>query len=154
MLSVGRLREDIPKPAGDWGSRGAGPAVPGGGASVPVGVWLLKNLPGPRIVMVLGTLIVLYSGYSLFKPSGLKIHGFGGAASGLIVGALGGAIGGFTAFPGLPVVVWTGLRGLPKAPNRAIVQSFILTLQILSLITNGVQHPGNFGKPFWVVLAL
>ena len=154
MLSVGKLRRDMPKTAGDWWPHGPGPAILGGLTSVPVGVWLLNNLPGPRIVMILGILIVLYSGYSLFKPSGLKIHGFGGAPSGLIVGALGGAIGGFTAFPGLPVVVWTGLRDLPKAQNRAIVQPFILTLQILSLITNGVQHPGNFGKPFWVVLAL
>ena len=154
MLSVGKLRKDMPKTAKEWWPYGPGPAILGGLTGVPVGVWLLNNLPGPRIVIILGTLIVLYSVYSLFKPNGLKIHGFGGVPSGLIVGALGGAIGGFTAFPGLTVVVWTGLRDLSKSKNRAIVQPFILTLQILSLITNGLQHPKNFGKPFWVVLAL
>ena len=52
------------------------------------------------------------------------------------------------------MVVWTGLRNLSKAQSRAIVQPFILTLQILSLVTNGMQHPKNFGMPFWILLTL
>jgi uncharacterized membrane protein YfcA len=154
MLSLGKLRKEMPKTWREWWPGGPGPAILGGLTGVQAGVWLLNNLPGPRIVLTLGALITLYSIYSLFKPTGLKIHGFGGAPSGLVVGALGGAIGGFTAFPGLPVVVWTGLRNLPKAQSRAIIQPFILTLQILSLVTNGLQHPKNFGMPFWTVLAL
>jgi uncharacterized membrane protein YfcA len=154
MLSVGKLRKDMPKTAGEWWPRGPGPAILGGLAGVPVGVWLLNNLPGPRIVLTLGVLIILYSLYSLLKPAGLKIHGFGGAPSGVVVGALGGAIGGFTAFPGLSVVIWTGLRDLAKAQSRAIVQPFILTLQLSSLVTNGIQHPKNFGTPFWTALVL
>ena len=144
VLSLGKLRKEMPKTWKDWWPRGPGPAILGGLTGVQAGVWLLNNLPGPRIVMALGALITIYSIYSLFKPAGLKIHGFGGAPSGFVVGALGGAIGGFTAFPGLTVVVWTGLRNL----------SFILTLQILSLVTNGLQHPKNFGMPFWTLLAL
>jgi uncharacterized membrane protein YfcA len=54
----------------------------------------------------------------------------------------------------LTVVVWTGLRNLSKTQSRAIVQPFILTLQILSLVSNGMQHPKNFGMPFWTLLAL
>jgi uncharacterized membrane protein YfcA len=154
MLSVGKLRQDMPKTWREWWPRGPGPVILGGLTGVQAGVWLLNNLPGPRIVLALGALITIYSIYSLFKPAGLTIHGFGGAPSGFVVGALGGAIGGFTAFPGLTVVLWTGLRNLPKAQSRAIVQPFILTLQILSLVTNGIQHPNNFGMPFWTVLAL
>ena len=52
------------------------------------------------------------------------------------------------------MVVWTGLRNLSKAQSRAIVQPFILILQILSLVTNGMQHPKNFGMPFWILLTL
>ncbi len=58
------------------------------------------------------------------------------------------AIGGFTAFPGLTVVIWTGIRGLSKVTGGAIVQPFILTLQIVSLTTNALQHPKNFGVSF------
>ena len=154
MLSLGKLRKEMPKTWREWWPGGPGPAILGGLTGVEAGVWLLNNLPGPRIVMALGALITIYSIYSLCKPTGLKIHGFGGAPSGFVVGALGGAIGGFTAFPGLTVVVWTGLRNLSKAQSRAIVQPFILTLQILSLVTNGMQHPKNFGMPFWTLLAL
>ena len=154
MLSLGKLRKDMPRTWSEWWPYGPGPAILGGLIGVPAGVWLLNNLPGPRIVLALGALITIYSIYSLFKPTGLKIHGFGGAPSGFVVGALGGAIGGFTAFPGLTVVVWTGLRNLSKAQSRAIVQPFILTLQILSLVTNGMQHPKNFGMPFWTLLTL
>ena len=154
MLSLGKLRKEMPKTWREWWPSGPGPAILGGLTGVQAGVWLLNNLPGPRIVMALGVLITLYSIYSLFKPTRLKIHRFGGAPSGFVVGALGGAIGGFTAFPGLTVVLWTGLRDLPKSQSRAIVQPFILTLQVLSLVTNGIQHPHNFGVPFWTVLAL
>ena len=154
MLSVGKLRKDMPKTAREWWPYGPGPAILGGLAGVQAGVWLLNNLPGQRIMLILALLILFYAIYSLFKPTGLKIHGFGGAPTGLVVGALGGAIGGFTAFPGLTVVVWTGLRDLPKAKNRAIVQPFILTLQLVSLTVNGIQHPNNFGAPFWTLLAL
>jgi uncharacterized protein len=144
----------MPKTAAEWWPGGPGPAILGGLAGVPVGVWLLNNLPGPRIVLTLGILIILYSVYSLWKPAGLKIHGLGGAPSGAVVGALGGAIGGFTAFPGLTVVIWTGIRDLAKAQSRAIVQPFIITLQLSSLLTNGIQHPKNFGAPFWTALVL
>jgi uncharacterized membrane protein YfcA len=105
-------------------------------------------------MVILGILITVYSVYSLFKPAGLAMAGFGGASSGIAVGALGGAIVGFTAFPGLTVVVWTGLRNLNKSASRAIVQPFILGLQIVSLTANGLQHPKNFGVPLWAVLAL
>jgi uncharacterized membrane protein YfcA len=154
MLSLGKLRKEMPKTLREWFPYGPGPAILGGLPGVWVGTWVLNSLPGRQITLILGILIVLYSVYSLFKPTGLKIHGFAGAPSGVVVGAIGGAIGGFTAFPGLTVVVWTGLRDMAKAATRAIVQPFILALQIAALITNGYQHPKNFGPSFWIMLAL
>src|ERR1035437_9725769 len=47
MLSVGKLRKDMPKTAKEWWPYGPGPATLGGLTGVPVGVWLLNNLPGP-----------------------------------------------------------------------------------------------------------
>jgi uncharacterized membrane protein YfcA len=154
MLSISKLRKDMPKRLKEWFPYGPGPAILGGLLGVQAGVWLLNNLPGKRIMLILGILILLYSIYMPMKPASLKVHGFGGPGTGAVVGALGGAIGGFTAFPGLTVVIWTGLRDMSKAASRAIVQPFILTLQIVSLITNGLQHPKNFGPPFWIMLAL
>jgi uncharacterized membrane protein YfcA len=122
-------------------------------AGIPVGIWLLNHLPAARLMVIFGVLLTAYSIYSLWKPTGLKIHGWDGWRSGTAVGAIGGAVGGFTAFPGSAVVVWTGLRFLPKATVRSIVQPFILALQILSLVINASLHPEVFGAQYWKLLA-
>ena len=153
-LSMGQLRKQMPRTAKEWWPSGPGPCILGGLAGVPVGIWVLNNLPATKLTMMFGAMLVVYALYSLFKPVGLALRGFDGAGTGVIVGALGGIIGGFTAFPGMTVVIWTGLRNLSKAATRAIVQPFILSLQIVSLITNGVLHPHNFGMRFWTLLLL
>ena len=154
-LSIAKLRKDMPKTLHDWFPYGPGPAILGGLAGVEAGVWILNHLPGAGIMLILGILITLYSVYSTFKPEGFVLHhDHGDWPTGVVVGALGGAIGGFTAFPGLTVVVWVSLRDLAKAKARAITQPFIMTLQLAALITNAIHHPQNFGKPFWIMLAL
>ena len=154
MMSISKLHKDMPKTLRQWFPHGPGPVILGGLFGVPVGVWLLNNLPGPTITLIIASLIIFYSVYGLFKPTGFKIHAFVGAPSGAAVGALGAVIGGFTAQPGMAVIVWTGLRDMSKAANRAMVQPFILTMQLVALITNGIQHPANFGARFWIMLAL
>jgi len=63
-------------------------------------------------------------------------------------------VGGFTAFPGAAVVVWTGLRGLPKARHRAIVQPYIIMSQIYSLGLVAWLHPSYLSPRFWLLLVL
>jgi len=153
LLSVGQLREDMPK---SWKSfwAGPGPCILGGLPGAFIGIWLLHNLPPRQLQMAFGTLLVLYALYSIFKPTGTKLSGFDGPATGAGVGFLGGAIGGFTAFPGAAVVVWTGLRDLPKAQNRGIVQPYILVTQVVALTINAIEYPGTFSHRFWILLAV
>ena len=66
----------------------------------------------------------------------------------------GGVIGGFTAFPGAAVVVWSGLRRQSKAEARAIVQPYILGLQVVSIAILAVERPETFGTAFWTLLAV
>ncbi len=101
---------------------------------------------------VFGSFLVLYCLYSLFKPTGAKIHGFDGPWTAAVVGFIGGAFGGFTAFPGAAVVVWTGLRELPKAQNRAIVQPYIIMSQIFSLALIAWLHPQYLSHRYWMLL--
>jgi hypothetical protein len=153
LLSAGQLREDMPKSWKDvWA--GPGPCMLGGVVGVPIGIWLLSHLPAVRLTTAFGALLVLYAVYSMFKPSSFKLRGFDGAAAGAAVGFLGGVVGGFTAFPGAAVVVWTGLRGLPKARHRAIVQPYIIMSQIYSLGLVAWLHPSYLGARFCLLLAL
>jgi uncharacterized protein len=153
LLSVEQLRKEMPRTLKDlWA--GPGPCMVGGTVGAPIGIWLLANLPAARLMMVFGVLLSVYATYSLFKPSNLKLPGLGTPPIGMAVGFLGGVIGGFTAFPGAAVVVWTGLRGLSKERHRAIVQPYIILSQVYSLILVAVLHPTYLTHQFWVLLGL
>ena len=154
FMSLGQLRQDMPKSWAEAWPEGSAPYICGGVIGVPIGIWLLNHLPAPRLMLVFGMILTLYSVYSLVKPAHAKTTAAGGAASGITVGFIGGTVGGFTAFPGAAVVVWTGLRNLPKRATRAIVQPYILVLQIVSLATNAYAHPDTFGRRFWLLLAI
>jgi uncharacterized protein len=153
LLSVGQLREEMPKSAKDlWA--GPGPCMLGGAVGVPIGIWLLFHLPAARLMSVFGVLLTGYAVYSLLKPASFKLRGCDSRWWGGGVGFLGGVVGGFTAFPGAAVVVWTGLRGLPKAQHRAIVQPYIILSQIYSLALVALFHPSYLNAQFWLLLLL
>jgi uncharacterized membrane protein YfcA len=154
LTSITKLRADMPRRWSDWFPNGPGPAILGGLVGVQAGVWILNNLPGPVLTLGIGLMVCVYALYLTFKPEGFRLRRFGGPAAGSVVGAIGGAIGGFTAFPGLAVVMWTGLRDITKAQTRAIVQPFIVFLQLAALVTNAVQHPDRFGVSYFTMLAL
>jgi uncharacterized membrane protein YfcA len=151
LLSVEQLRADMPKSWKDFWA-GPGPCIMGGVVGVPIGIWLLSHMPATQLMVAFGSLLVIYSIYSMLKPAGVKLHGFDGPAAGAAVGLLGGVIGGFTAFPGAAVVVWTGLRDLPKARNRAIVQPYIIMSQIYSLGLIAWLHPSYISHRYWLLL--
>jgi hypothetical protein len=154
FMSIGQLKEDMPKSMAEAWPKGCAPYILGGVVGVPLGTYLLHHLPAPKLMLVFGGFLILYSIYSIFKPANAKVSGPSGALAGTVVGFLGGTLGGFTAFPGATVVVWTGLKELPKKLTRSIVQPYILVLQVVSLITNALTTPGIFGRTFWVLLAI
>ncbi|HEU4731772.1 MAG TPA: sulfite exporter TauE/SafE family protein [Kofleriaceae bacterium] len=151
LLSLEQLRADMPK---SWKRFWDGPGFPilGGLPGAYCGVWMLSHLPAKQLMTVFGSFLVLYCVYSLFKPAGVKLRGFDGPVTATIVGFIGAAFGGFTAFPGSAVVVWTGLRGLPKAQNRAIVQPYIVMCQLFSLSLIALQHPQYFSHRYFALL--
>ena len=153
LLALKQLREDMPK---SWKAFWDGPGfcVIGGMPGSFLGIWMLSHLPAEQLMKIFGVLLVLYSIYSMFKPAGAKIRGFDGPVTGAIVGFIGGAIGGFTAFPGAAVVVWTSLRDLPKAKNRAIVQPYIIMSQIFSLILIALLHSNYLSYHYWMLLLM
>jgi len=153
LLSVKQLRTDMPS---SWRGFWAGPGycILGGVPGSYAGIWMLSHLPARQLMTVFGSFLVLYCAYSLFKPAGLKLRGFDGPVSSMIVGFIGAAFGGFTAFPGAAVVVWTALRELPKAQTRAIVQPYIIMCQLFSLALIALQHPQYLSHRYWALLLL
>jgi uncharacterized protein len=153
LMSIRQLRADMP-PLRRWWPHGPGPYLLGGLIGVPAGLKILQGLPSSTLVAVFGVFLVLYAAYSLLKPQTLRVPNAGGWILACVIGAIGGVVGGFTAFPGAAVVVWSGLRHLPKSESRAIVQPYILVLQLVALALLAVQHPETFSTVYWSLLLL
>ena len=153
LMSLRQLKADM-RPAREWWPEGPAPYLLGGVIGVPLGLAILNSLPTPELMATFGGFLVLYAGYSIGRPQSLHLPRNGGWRAACLVGMAGGVIGGFTAFPGATVVIWCGLLRLPKSATRAIVQPFILGMQIVSLAMLAVQHPEIFGRLYWLLVAL
>lgn len=154
LMSLRQLEADM-KPLRQWWPGGAGPYLLGGFVGVPVGLTILHSLPASQLMAIFGGFLVIYAAYSLLKPDDVRVPAAtNGPLLPLLIGAAGGVIGGFTAFPGAAVVVWSGLRRMPKSESRSIVQPYILGLQLLSLAMLAIQHPETFDSTYWRLLTL
>jgi uncharacterized membrane protein YfcA len=111
-------------------------------------------MPTARLMAIFGSFLLVYAAYSMLKPESLHVPRNSGWLAAALVGMAGGVIGGFTAFPGATVVVWSGLRRLPKNESRSIVQPYILGLQLVSLAMLAVEHPETFGPTYWALLVI
>jgi uncharacterized membrane protein YfcA len=153
LMSLRQLKSDL-KPLRQWWPDGPAPYLLGGLIGVPVGLSILHGLPTARLMAVFGSFLLVYAAYSMLKPERLHVPRTGGWPAASLVGMAGGVIGGFTAFPGATVVVWSGLRQLPKNESRSIVQPYILGLQLVSLGMLAVEHPETFSPTYWALLVI
>ena len=72
----------------------------------------------------------------------------------MAVGAAGGVVGGFSAFPASIPAVYLGLRGLSRAETRSITQPYILVMQLISLSILALTRHAVFNIEFWLLWAL
>jgi uncharacterized membrane protein YfcA len=151
LVSVGRLRKEMVL-RGTTEHEGALAYIAGGVVGVPVGLGLLQTLPSRSFAGGLGLFLIIYSVLVLLKPDHLRIK-VSGWKPAVAVGAAGGVIGGFSAFPGSMPVAYLGLRGLSKAETRGIIQPYILALQLISLSILALTHSAVFNLQFWLLWA-
>jgi uncharacterized membrane protein YfcA len=152
LLSAGALRKELILRSTPE-REGALAYIAGGLVGVPVGLGLLQALPTRMFAGGLGLFLITYSLLVLFKPDSLqvKLSGWRPAAA---VGAAGGIVGGFSAFPAALPAVYLGLRGLSKTETRSITQPYILVLQLVSLSILALTRHAIFDMQFWLLWAL
>ena len=153
FMSLRQLKADM-KPFNEWWPDGPAPYLLGGLVGVPVGLMILRSLPTTTLMAVVGGFLVVYAAYSLLKPISERVAVGGNWLASSFVGLTGGVIGGFTAFPGAPVVVWSGLKRHSKHESRAIVQPYILALQVLAIALLALQRPQTFDRSYWMLVAI
>jgi uncharacterized membrane protein YfcA len=153
LVSLRQLKQDM-RPWRQWWPEGPAPYLVGGFVGVPIGLSILHALPTVKLMAVFGGFLIIYAAYSMLKPQGLHVERGTDWGTSALVGMIGGIIGGFTAFPGAAVVVWSGLRRLAKAESRSIVQPYILGLQLVSLAMLAIERPGTFSPTYWALLVI
>ena len=155
LLSLRSLWGELRAHVGPWHRPdGPLPYLSGGTLGMPAGLAVLASLPSARLTIGLGVLLIAYAAWSLCAPARRPGGVAPSRARSFAIGALGGLVGGFSAFPGSALVVWAGLAGLGKEHSRALTQPFILWMQVLGLALLLATRPGLFDRGFWIVFAL
>jgi len=143
ILSISQLRSSM-TPLGEWWPKGPAPSIIGGILGVPLGLWVLSNLNSNLLCGLIGVMIMAYSLWMILRSSKVRHNPLQWTLPrALFVGLLGGVIGGCCASPGPAMVIWSSLLGLNKEQQRAVVQPFILAMQLMALLIFAL-HGGVF----------
>jgi uncharacterized membrane protein YfcA len=108
------------------------PYLIGAALGIPLGAAVLSWTSPPHMRAFIGAALVLFSIYSLVRPKLPNVEG-GKFADG-VIGAISGFVGGSTGLAGIPVVVWSTLRGWSKDEQRAVFQPVAITIFAMVLL--------------------
>jgi uncharacterized protein len=136
-----------------WDLKRLAPFVLGGFAGLPLGLYLLPRLDVPLFKTMLGVLLVVLCPLMFFAARLPKIH-HGGRTADAVAGAAGGVMGGLGGFTGVVPTLWCTLRGWAKDEQRAVIQNFNLTMQVVTFAAYlGTGIVDTSMVPFFAVVA-
>ena len=121
------------------------PLLIGGTVGLPIALFLLTLMEPTAFRIAFGIFLVGYALTMLCRPALAAVRSIGGPTVNSIVGFGGGFVGGLTAMPGALPVIWCELNGIPKERQRAMVQPFILLMQIFAILMLSLS-PGAINR--------
>jgi uncharacterized protein len=107
------------------------PFLAGGIAGLPLGLYLLPRLDIPLFKALLGAMLVIVCPLMFFAAQLPKIRR-GGRTGDAAAGAAGGVMSGLGGFSGVVPTLWCTVRGFDKDQQRAIIQNFNLSMQVVT----------------------
>jgi uncharacterized protein len=111
------------------------PFLLGGVLGIPLGAAILAWASAAHLRGVIGFLLVCFSVYSLARPKLPTVKG--ARIADAVVGVVSGFVGGSTGLAGIPVIVWSTLRGWSKDEQRAVFQPVVIGMFALMLVWFG-----------------
>ena len=141
VLAFGTIRRS-------FDTRRALPFIAGGVLGVPLGAWLLHYID-PRLFRGgVGLFLILYCSAMLMARH-LPVVSRGGRSIDGLIGWIGGVMGGLGGLTGPVPTLWCTLRGWDRDQQRAVFQSYSLTMQVLTLATYVVSGTVTRGM-LWI----
>lgn len=114
----------------DW--RALAPYLAGGALGLGPGVWVLLHVDRLYYTHALGGFLTAYGFYLLVRrPMAVRRPP---PAMDVAAGFLGGITGGAAGFPSAFVSIWCGMKGWDKRRQRAVLQPYVLVMQIAALL--------------------
>jgi uncharacterized membrane protein YfcA len=127
------------------------PLVLGAALGVPLGVFVLSSADPRGLKIGVGVVLMLYSLYSLLRPT-MKPITAGGRTADAAAGFLNGALGGATGLAGIVATIWCQLRGWPKDRQRTVFQPVAVATFAMSALWLGGQ--GTMSSDLIVLFAI
>ncbi|HEX3952281.1 MAG TPA: sulfite exporter TauE/SafE family protein, partial [Stellaceae bacterium] len=118
------------------------PFLIGGVVGVPIGVLLLRLIDPVGFKLVVGIILVLWCPAMLLARDLPSVTRGGRVADG-VAGWVGGIMGGLGGLNGPAPVLWCALRGWSRDTQRAVIQTFSLATQALTMamyVATGTIH--------------
>jgi uncharacterized membrane protein YfcA len=109
-------------------------------AGIPVGVWLVTQVPGELVTHLLGAFLVGFALYRLCKWELVKLDSPAWAAP---IGFVAGILGGAYNTNGPPIVMYGEMRRWSPREFRATLQSYFLPTGLGILVSHGVAGLWN-----------
>lgn len=102
---------------------------------VPIGAYALAKLPSSAVRLWIGVMLLVYGSYRLAqrRTPELCLSPVATRVGDVVVGFLGGVFGGLGGLSGFLPALWCGLRGWDKRGQRALIQSYVLFANFLSI---------------------
>ena len=111
------------------------PFLVGGALGIPLGAYVLHWASPEYMRTFVGAALVLFSLYNLIRPKLPRVEG--GIVADGAVGIASGFFGGSTGLAGIPVIVWSTLRGWSKDEQRAVFQPVAVLIFAMTLVWLG-----------------
>ncbi|MCI0711578.1 MAG: sulfite exporter TauE/SafE family protein [Chloroflexi bacterium] len=103
-------------------------------AGIPVGLFLLTNIPDTIVKSILGMVLVLFGLYNLYTP---KLPELNDERFAFMFGFVAGILGGAYNTNGPPVVIYGSIRRWPPILFRATLQTYFFPTGFMILLGHG-----------------
>jgi uncharacterized protein len=111
------------------------PFIVPGLVGVPIGTVLVAHIDPQMFKIGVGLCLVCYAAYAVARKAPVS-GAWGGRVADGAVGFGGGVLGGLAGLSGLPIVVWTDIRGYGKEYRRSVLQTFNLSILAAALVSH------------------